>query len=41
MPKLIAPDLSNLPPGQSVMDAVTGEELPSAPSAPPLPPAEK
>ena len=41
MPELIAPDLSNLPPGQSVMDAVTGEELPGAPSAPPLPPAEK
>jgi len=30
MPEVIAPDLSNLPPGQSAMDAVTGEELPPA-----------
>jgi amino acid transporter len=26
MPEVIAPDLSNLPPGQSAMDAVTGDE---------------
>ncbi len=28
MPEVIAPDLSNLPPGQSAMDAATGEEVP-------------
>jgi hypothetical protein len=27
MPEVIAPDLSNLPPGQKVVDAVTGEEV--------------
>jgi amino acid transporter len=27
MPEVIAPDLSNLPPGQKVVDAVTGEEI--------------
>jgi amino acid transporter len=27
MPEVIAPDLSNLPPGQSVIDATTGEEV--------------
>jgi amino acid transporter len=27
MPEVIAPDLSNLPPGQRVIDAVTGEEI--------------
>jgi amino acid transporter len=27
MPEVIAPDLSNLPPGQRVVDAVTGEEV--------------
>jgi amino acid transporter len=27
MPEVIAPDLSNLPPGQSAVDAVTGEEI--------------
>ena len=27
MPEVIAPDLSNLPPGQRVVDAVTGEEI--------------
>jgi amino acid transporter len=41
MAEVIAPDLSNLPPGQSVMDAVTGEELPGTPPAVPLPPEQK
>ena len=27
MPEVIAPDLSNLPPGQKAVDAVTGEEI--------------
>ena len=27
MPEVIAPDLSNLPPGQKAVDAVTGEEV--------------
>jgi amino acid transporter len=31
MPELIAPDLSNLPPGQSALDAVTGEEVTGKP----------
>jgi amino acid transporter len=29
MPEVIAPDLSNLPPGQTAVDAVTGEEKPN------------
>ncbi len=41
MPEVIAPDRSNLPPGQAVMDAVTGEELPASPPVPPLPPEQK
>jgi hypothetical protein len=27
MPEVIAPDLSNLPPGQRVIDSVTGEDI--------------
>jgi hypothetical protein len=27
MPEVIAPDLSNLPPGETAIDAVTGEEV--------------
>jgi amino acid transporter len=35
MAEVIAPDLSNLPPGQHVLDAVTGEEVPEEPGAQP------
>ena len=31
MPEVIAPDLSNLPPGQTAIDAVTGQEKPRTP----------
>jgi amino acid transporter len=35
MPEVIAQDRSNLPPGQSVIDAVTGEEVPAKKATPP------
>ncbi len=38
MPEVIAPDRSNLPPGQSAIDAVTGERIPDVPPTPPLRP---
>jgi hypothetical protein len=41
MPEVIAQDRSNLPPGQSVIDAVTGEKVSSKNPSRPVPPSSE